>query len=418
MATSTTSRSVNLPSSALVEQDDGDFVGTLFDTILYERACYRLHTLNRYDFPLRYDELAHDFLTAYRLCLEPKFLANQNTADFAQRILQSKLLTAKGVRAFVQEHGGFHEIFPTDDDTDFLGGAKDVEELAEDELSDYDEVDRGMRTVRKNVGYRGPTLKQRQRQQVEEGQAHREAFASQYFMIWKHSQDMIAAIIAHLRRRVWYHDGSGGEVIDIQNMGVDGKGKRTLTKKTEKDSKSAGRPNKNDNRGIQEEGNEDEEDLGVGEGNSTEVQEIKGVKGVKKYTRRFNGKQKRRNYERALARSTTQNGFWQVTNVHERDPPTDYSDSDTEDRTSKTTAGAESIDVAIERLAAMAIEEYTGSAKRPIHWLQAVKSERLYDWQGLNKDLRLIDLPVEDEDPTFYGRLTRDILIKYKVTSK
>ncbi|KAG0242097.1 hypothetical protein B0O80DRAFT_528617 [Mortierella sp. GBAus27b] len=416
MTTSAAFRGSNPSSSLLSDQDDGDFVGVLFDTILYERACKR-HSQKRHDFPLRYDELAHDFLTAYRLCLEPKFLANQNTASFAQRILQSKLLTAKGVRAYVLEHGGFYEIFPTDDNGDFLSGSQEVEELNEDAFSDYDDVDQGMSPVRRNVGYQGPMLIQRQRrsaqgmdgpQQSVEGQAYQEEFARGYFAIWKHSQDMIAAIIAHLRRRVWYHDGSGGEIIDIDNMGVDGKPKHAATKSTETDSSSTAKhPNKKNNGRIQGEDNDDQE---MSVDGPPKVQEIKGVKGVKKYTRRFNGKQKRRNYERAKARST-QTGFWQPMDDH-NDPPTDYTDSEDESRV----AGQDPMDIeaAIERLAAMSIQEYTGSAKRQTHWLQSITSERLYDSEGVNKELRLIDLPTEEEDPTFYGRLTRDIMIKYK----
>ncbi|KAK3825048.1 MAG: hypothetical protein J3Q66DRAFT_99699 [Benniella sp.] len=434
MATSTAPRGNN-PSSALTGQDDGEFVGVLFDTILYERACYRFHTLKRHDFPLRYDELAHDFLTAYRLCLEPKYLANHNMAHFAQQILQSKLLTAKGVRAYVLEHEGFYEIFPTDDDTDFLGGSRDLEELDEDALSDYDEVDQRMGSVRKNVGYRGPTLTRRKRPSIyrEAGitaggdvevelQAHQEEFQRQYFAIWKHSQDMIAAIIAHLRRRVWHHDGSGGELVDIQNMGVNGKGKKPTTRKTENigNNRNATHPlGKNMDGGSQEGESDKDDDMRASEDGSAKAQEIKGVKGVKKYTRRYNGKQKRRNYERAMARGNAHDGFWQVTDVYSRDPPTDYSDSETDGPTGRATVGARAIeaigiDAAIEQLATMVIEEYRGSAKKQIHWLQAVKSEILYDWNGVNKDLRLIDLPIEGEDRTFYGRLTRDILIKYK----
>jgi hypothetical protein len=226
---------------------------------------------------------------------------------------------------------------------------------------------------------------------------------------------MIAAIVAHLRRRVWHHDGSGGELVDIQNMGVNGKGKKPTTRKTENIDNNRNATHPPGNGGLQEDESDKDDDMSASEG-----QEIKGVKGVKKYTRRYNGRQKRRNYERAMARGNAHDGFWQVTDVYSRDSPTDYSDSETDGPTGRATARARAIeaigiDAAIEQLATMVIEEYRGSAKKKIHWLQAVKSEILYDWNGVNKDLRLIDLPIEDEDRTFYGRLTRDILIKYKV---
>ncbi|KAF9573973.1 hypothetical protein EC968_007659 [Mortierella alpina] len=375
---------------ASIPDDGGEFVGILYDTILYERACHRLHTLQKYDFPLKYDELAFDFLTAYRFCLEPKFLTNKNTAVFSQYILKSKLLTAKGVRAYALEHLGTYEIFPSDP---YAGGLDDfmseeVEELDEEDFSDFDEVEHGFNATKKKVGYEGPILMRRRMGSARQGsdnndndnadQAHREAFASDFFAVYKHSQDMIAAIIAVLRKRVWYHDGSGGEVVEIRRMGAD----YTPTSSSSLD---------------------DEE-------NDPLLAPVKGVKGVKKYTRRFNGKIKRRNYERKQASRANGVVFGFVTG---QDPPTDYSDSESEtvDTNNKE---LQRIEDAIAKLASTSLTDYTGSAKRKIHWVAPGKSEALYDWNGVNTELRLIDLPSEEADPAFYGCLTRDIMNKYK----
>ncbi|KAG0352829.1 hypothetical protein BGZ54_002564 [Gamsiella multidivaricata] len=366
-------------------RDDGDFVGILYDTILYERACNRLETQKKYDFPLKYDEIAYDFLAAYRLCLEPKFLANRHTAVFSHFILQSKLLNAKGVRTWALDHWGRYEIFPLDDESQLMDGAG-IDELNENDFSDYDEVEQGLSPVRKNVGYEGPMLTRRRQGHyggpVADGQAHREMFSLGYSAVYKHSQDMIAVIIAHLRKRVWYHDGSGGDVVEIQNMGVDGKDFR--------------RGNRNVN----------------GDLDARVDQAIKDVKGVKKYTRQFNGKIKRRNHERALARTVNgAPGFWQGV-VQNRDPPTDYSDSEAEDAGGSEAQG---VDTAIDKMAAMYLTEYTGSPRRIIRFLPASRSsETLYDWRGANDELRLVDLAPEEEDTIFYGRLTRDIMAKYK----
>ncbi|KAF9990447.1 hypothetical protein BGZ75_001929 [Mortierella antarctica] len=376
-----------------IADDGGEFVGILYDTILYERACYRLHTLHKYDFPLKYDELAFDFLTAYRFCLEPKFLTNKNTAVFSQYILKSKLLTAKGVRAYALEHLGKYEIFPSDSygeglEDDFM--SDEVEELDEEDFSDFDEVEHGFNATKKKVGYVGPILTKRRmvgynRQGANNnsntvGQAHREAFASDFFAVYKHSQDMIAAIIAVLRKRVWYHDGSGGEVVEIRSMGADS---------TPTSSSSS---------------NLDHEEI------DPLLAPVKGVKGVKKYTRRFNGKIKRRNYERNQASRANGVVFGFVTN---QDPPTDYSDSESETVDAKN-GEMQRIEEAIAKLASTSLADYTGSAKRKIHWVAPGKSEALYDWNGVNSELRLIDLPSEEADPAFYGCLTRDIMNKYK----
>ncbi|KAF9347442.1 hypothetical protein BGX26_001052 [Mortierella sp. AD094] len=365
--------------SAKITRDDGEFVGVLFDTILYERACYRLYELKKYDYPVRYDELSHDFTIAYRLCLDPKFLANRHTAAFSHMILHSKIMTPKGIRKWVLDHNGQYELFPTDDSL-FINGEDDVQELDDDDFSDYDEVEREMGPVRKNVGYNGPILTRRTQSYhngpTSEGQGHRDGMADSYFAVYKHSQDMIAVIIAHLRKRLWHNNGSGGEIVDIENMGVDGKGGQA-DETTEK----------------------------------TTDQPIPNVKGVKKYTRRFNGKKKRANYDRRMKDGAT--GFFGVPSA--QDAPTDYSDSETEDQDNGArTLTAEGIDAAIERLARVSLENFTGSLKRKINWLPLQRSEVLYDSTGPNKELRLIALPSEDDDPTFYGRLTRDLLTKYK----
>ncbi|KAI8599218.1 hypothetical protein EDD21DRAFT_380413 [Dissophora ornata] len=391
MATVNSSAVNALSSAELAEaftRDDGDFVGCLYDTILYERACYRLYELKKYDFPLKYDELANDFITAYRLCLEPKFLANRHTAAFAHLILQSKLLTTKGVRVFALEYLGNYELFPSGD-PDIVHG-EDINELDEGDFSDYDSVEHGMDPIRKNVGYDGPLLTRRSQGHfggpIAEGQAHREIFSTQYAGVYKHSQDMIAAIIAHLRKHVWFHNGSGGEIIEIQNMGVNG-ADFVARNGNNKDS--------------------------IGDDGTRVDRPIKNVKGVKKYTRRFNGKRKRRNYEKAKERGAN-GGFWQQM-TESRDPPTDYSDSETEGEGAKGEGTElEGIDADIEKLAALSLAKFSGSPKRPIRWLAGVNYEDLYDWKGVNNDLRLIDLSSEDVDPTFYGRLTRDIMIKYK----
>ncbi|KAG0200080.1 hypothetical protein BGX28_006771 [Mortierella sp. GBA30] len=379
----------NSATASSMIDDGGEFAGILYDTVLYERACHRLHTLQKYDFPLKYDELAFDFLTAYRLCLDPKFLANHNTAVFSQQILQAKLLTAKGVRTYAQDHLGKYEIFPSDGslEDDFM--SDEIQELDEEHFSDFDEVEHGFKPTLKNVGYQGPILTRRRGRGNDnnnndmDGQGHRDEFANQYFAVHKHSQDMIAVIIAHLRKRVWYHDGSGGEVVEIRRIGVDFKLKTTA----------------------------DEKDLFE---NNDELEEeaVKGVKGVKKYTRRFNGKIKRRNYERN--REARSNGvvFGLGFMQYRDDPPTEYSESETE--TVDKDDEMQRIEDAITKMAAASLVDYTGSAKRKIRWLTPSRSEALYDWNGVNSELRLIDLPSEDADPAFYGCLTRDIMNKYK----
>ncbi|KAG0069009.1 hypothetical protein BGZ89_003708 [Linnemannia elongata] len=396
--TSTTSDSPrNLKDQ--VDQDDGEFVGILYDTILYERAVHRLETLKKYDFPVQYEELAHDFMTAYRLCLEPKFLANPNLAPYAAYLLKSKLLTGKGVRVYAMDHGGSYEIFPSDNHVfnDF-GEDDEVEEIDEEDLSDYDEVDHGFEKGQKNVGYQGPTLSGRQG-----SQSHQDMFARDYFAVNKHSQDMIAMIVAHLRKRVWYHNGSGGEIVDIRNMGVD---------------KIPRRRNDDSPLDAQAEGGGSEGDVG-----------LKGIKGVKKYTRRFNGRIRRRNYERNLERNRDNVGEGAtIFGIYRKDaePPTDYSESESESSFGGGAGGVKGlgsgqnaedmkrIEEAIARMVSMSLVDYTGSAKRKVQWLPLGRSEALYDWNGVNKELRLIDLPAEDADPSFYGCLTRDIMNKYK----
>ncbi|KAF9107134.1 hypothetical protein BGX27_008862 [Mortierella sp. AM989] len=366
--------------SAEITKDDGEFVGNLFDTILYERAYYRLYELKKYDFPLRYDELAHDFLIAYRLCLEPKFLSNRHTAAFAHFILHSKLVTAKGLRKWVKDHLGQYELFPADNGLYLDGDGDDVVELNDDDFSDYDEVDQGMAPIRKNVGYRGPLLTRRTTSYhngpSSEGQGHRDGMANSYFAVYKHSQDMIAVIIAHLRKRLWHHNGSGGEIVDIENMGVDGK-------------------------------------LGQNDMTGLANQPVPNVKGVKKYTRRFNGRQKRANYDKLKQRAAA-NLSVGLFNPNQ-EPPTDYSDSDADEKGNGNSVDllSSGVDAVIEEMARISIDTYTGSPKRRIHWLP-LKHEVLYDSSGANKELRLIDLPTEESDPTFYGRLTRDLLTKYK----
>ncbi|KAF9550549.1 hypothetical protein EC957_000223 [Mortierella hygrophila] len=381
----------------LVDQDEGEFAGILYDTILYERAVHRLETLKKYDFPVQYEELAHDFLTAYRLCLEPKFLAQPNLARYATYLLKSKLLTGKGVRAYAKDHGGSYEIFPSLDQIFDDFGNGEVDEIDEDDLSDYDEVDHGFEQKQKNVGYQGPKLSQRQGLQ-----SHQDMFASDYFAVYKHSQDMIAMIVAHLRKRVWYHNGSGGEIVDIRNMGAD----KVPRRRTDDSAPSA----------------EVEGGDGI-EGNAG----LKGIKGVKKYTRRFNGRIRRRNYERNLERNRDNvvGGATNFLGMH-AEPPTDYSESESESSFGGGAGGMKGvgsgqnaedmkrIEEAIARMVSMSLVDYTGSAKRKVQWLPLGRSEALYDWNGVSKELRLIDLPAEDADPSFYGCLTRDIMNKYK----
>ncbi|KAG0367211.1 hypothetical protein BGX24_003335 [Mortierella sp. AD032] len=396
----------------LVDSDDGEFVGILYDTLLYERAVHRLETLKKYDFPVQYEELAHDFLSAYRLCLEPKFLAQPHLAPYATYLLKSKLLTGKGVRAFAMDHNGSYEIYPSQSS---VGGAFDdeddeeVDEFDEDELSDYEEVDRGFEQGQKNIGYHGPVLSSRQG-----AQSHQDTFARNYFGVYKHSQDMIAMIVAHLRKRVWYHNGSGGEIVEIRDMGVDKIQKR---RRSSDDDASAGVE-------VEVEG----EDEGEGEGNGGGV---RGIKGVKKYTRRFNGRIRRRNYERNQERNRERNvagGGTTFFGMYYKDtePPTDYSESEPESTfgggnggvkgvgTGQNAEDMKRIEEAIGRMVSMSLIDYTGSAKRKVQWLPLGRSEALYDWNGVNKELRLIDLPAEDADPSFYGCLTRDIMNKYK----
>ncbi|KAF9910718.1 hypothetical protein EC991_005703 [Linnemannia zychae] len=400
-------RSSNLKD--LVDNDDGEFVGILYDTILYERAVHRIETLKKFDFPVQYEELAHDFLSAYRLCLEPKFLEQPHLAPYATYLLKSKLLTGKGVRAYAMDHNGSYEIFPShsggaigafDDDDD-----EEVEEFNEDELSDYDEADHGFEQAQKHIGYHGPMLTSRQGTQ-----SHQDTFARDFFGVYKHSQDMIAMIIAHLRKRVWYHNGSGGEIVEIQNMGVD-KIRKRHPRSGDEGPTGAGANVESDN-----------DDEGGESG-------VKGIKGVKKYTRRFNGRIRRRNYERNQERNRERNLAGGVAfGLYSKDaePPTDYSESEPESSFGGGNGGVKGvgsgqnaedmkrIEEAIGRMVSMSLVDYTGSAKRKVQWLPMGRSEALYDWNGVNKELRLVDLPAEDADPTFYGCLTRDIMNKYK----
>ncbi|KAG0318005.1 hypothetical protein BGZ99_005925 [Dissophora globulifera] len=350
--------------------DGGEFVGILYDTILYERACHRLYTLKKYDFPIKYEDIAQDFLTAFNLCRDSKFLANRHTAVFHHLILRSKLVSASGVRKFAEDYLGKYEIFPMEENLQF--DEEDLEELDEDDFSDYDSVSQAMRPVQKNVGYEGPMLTRRSQGHyggpIAEGQAHRESFEQGYSAADKYSQDMIAVIIAHLRKRVWYHVGSGGETVKIINMGVD---------------------------------------LKIS-GTQASDQPIENVKGVKKYSRRYNSKMRRRNFAKRLERNTVRGNF-----INARDHLadfTDYTDSETEN----AAVEADGVGDTIDRLAAISLTDITGSPKRPIRWLPGLVSDTLYDWNGINKDLRLIQLPAEDDDPDFYGCLTRDIMAKYK----
>jgi hypothetical protein len=397
-----------------VNSDDGEFVGILYDTILYERAVHRLETLKKFDFPVQYEELAHDFLSAYRLCLEPKFLAQPHLAPFATYLLKSKLLTGKGVRAYAMDHNGSYEIFPSNSGA---GGAFDddgddeINEFNEDELSDYEEADHGFEQAQKNVGYHGPVLSSRQG-----SQSHQDMFAKDYFGVYKHSQDMIAMIIAHLRKRVWYHNGSGGEIVEIRDMGVD-KIRKHRPRNSDDNSASPG---------IEVEDEDEGESDKCG---------VKGIKGVKKYTRRFNGRIRRRNYDRnqererkygAVGGGTTFFGMY----YKDAEPPTDYSDSEPESTFGGGNGGVKGvgsgqnaedmkrIEEAIERMMSMSLVDYTGSAKRKVQWLPQGRSEALYDWNGVNKELRLADLPAEDTDPAFYGCLTRDTMNKYRVRKR
>jgi hypothetical protein len=295
------------------------------------------------------------------------------------------------------DHAGSYEIFPSQNQVfnDF-GDDDEVEEIDEEDLSDYDEADHKFEQGQKNIGYQGPMLSGRQG-----SGSHQDTFARNYFGVYKHSQDMIAMIVAHLRKRVWYHNGSGGEIVDIRNMGVD-----KVPRRSSDDSVPI---------------TEAEDDTGV-----------KGIKGVKKYTRRFNGRIRRRNYERNLERNQDRNvvgGGATFFGMYMKDaePPTDYSESESESSFGGSNGGIKGvgsgqnaedmkrIEEAIERMVSMSLVDYTGSAKRKVQWLPLGRSEALYDWNGVNKELRLIDLPAEDTDPSFYGCLTRDIMNKYKV---
>ncbi|KAG0215481.1 hypothetical protein BGX33_001154 [Mortierella sp. NVP41] len=405
LATPTTTTTI--PPSKMLEDDDGEFAGILYDTILYERAVHRLETLKKYDLPVQYEELAHDFQTAYRLLLEPKFLAQPNLAHYATYLLKSKLLTGKGVRAWAKDHGGTYEIYPADRrhgewDEDFCGG--ELDEIDEEDLSDYDEAGQGFEKGLKNIGYQAPILDGGRQGRGQDG--HRDMFARDYFAVFKHSQDMIAMIVAHLRKRVWYHDGSGGEIVEIRDMGADKVQHRS-----------------HDADGDGDGGDEDHQGSGG----------VKGVKGVKKYTRRFNGRIRRRNYERNLEKEKERNAngggggisgggvsFFSMM-YKDREPPTDYSESETETSSNVGVVGngqngedMKRIEEAIARMVSVSLVDYTGSAKRKVQWLPQSRSEALYDWNGVNKELRLVDLPAEDAEPAFYGCLTRDIMNKYK----
>jgi len=380
-----------------LEDNSIEFVGSLFDCILYERACHRFHALKKTrDFPVVYEEVAQDLVACYRLSLEPKFLSNPTTAKFSRYFQRQKsLLTAKGLRRFVQDNMGTYDTFPISNTNSygmnqgFLNEDIEVEDLDEEELSDFDEIGHGRQVTRKGVAYKGPQLSRN----------HEEDYGRLYFAIYKHTQDMIAVMIDHLRRKMWYHQGSGDEVVPIKGMGVE-------------------RPKPESNVDSVGDGDTDWRDRGIPD-----------VKGVKKYTRRFNGKIKRRNFERNRARVVSQGrvyGQLHPSGVYGPEifmgstAPTDYSDSETEGQDAESvkrrTEDSQKIDEAISQLTGLSTMDY-GSYKRPIRYLPLSHKDVLYDWTGVNRDLRLIDLPSEDAEPGFYAGLTKALMIKYRASS-
>ncbi|KAG0352653.1 hypothetical protein BG005_007925 [Podila minutissima] len=196
-----------------VRNDDGDFVGCLYDTIMYERAVYRLKHQHKYDFPVRYQTLAHDFAEAYRFCLQPTFAQNPETAHYADCIRVSRVATVSGMKLYVEENLGYYDIFPAEDVLDPGFYDNDLDELNEDDFSDFDSVVQQMGTIKKNVGFQGCTLTKK----------HEVEMAKAFAGIPNDSRDMIAAIIHYLRTNVWKHRGSGGDsvfLMDGVTMGV------------------------------------------------------------------------------------------------------------------------------------------------------------------------------------------------------
>lgn len=202
-----------LATSEKVRNDDGDFVGCLYDTVMYERAVHRLKTQRKFDFPVRYQALAHDFAEAYRFCLQPKFAQNQETTHYSDCIKVSRVATVNGMRLYVEEHLGYYDIFPAEDVLDPEFYERDLDELNEDEFSDFDSVARQMGAIKKNVGFLGCSLSKK----------HEAEMATAFAAIPNDTRDMIAAVIHYLRVNVWKHRGSGGEsviLMDGVTMGV------------------------------------------------------------------------------------------------------------------------------------------------------------------------------------------------------
>ncbi|KAF9386257.1 hypothetical protein CPC16_007603 [Podila verticillata] len=200
-------------TSEKVRNDDGDFVGCLYDTIMYERAVHRLKTQHKFDFPVRYQALAHDFAEAYRFCLQPKFAQNQETTHYSDCIKVSRVATVNGMKLYVEENLGYYDIFPAEDVLDPEFYERDLDELDEDEFSDFDSVARQMGVIKKNVGFQGCTLTKK----------HEAEMAKAFAAIPNDTRDMIAAVIHYLRTNVWRHRGSGGEsvvLMDGVTMGV------------------------------------------------------------------------------------------------------------------------------------------------------------------------------------------------------
>ncbi|KAG0340127.1 hypothetical protein BG004_006545 [Podila humilis] len=196
-----------------VWDDDGDFVGLLFDTIMYERAVHRLKTQRKFDFPVKYSALASDFAKALSFCSQSQFLNNPDTAHFAECIRISCLANVNEMKQFVDEHLGCYEIYPADGvhNSDFFD--RDLDKLAQDEFSDFDPVAQQLRPIKKNVGFQGYPLTKR----------HEHMFSMAFAAIPSDTQDMIAAIIHHLRIHAWKHGGSGGGsvlLMDGSTIGV------------------------------------------------------------------------------------------------------------------------------------------------------------------------------------------------------
>ncbi|KAG0047871.1 hypothetical protein BGZ83_007136 [Gryganskiella cystojenkinii] len=420
-STSTAAFFANPVEVDLDQDDEGlEFVGILYDCILYERAYNRMHTLqNSIDFPVVYEDIAQDFVSCYRLSNDPKLLGNPITARFSRFLQEHKQLqTAKGVQAFAHDHMGTYDIYPKSGQSSsfgFLSGeddfeydADELEELDEEELSDFDEENNGLEVTRKRVAFKGPLLSAR----------HEEDFAKGYFAVDKHSQDMIAVMIDHLRRKQWYHTGSGGETVPIKGMGAE----RSKSHLKEKQGSGPGIGHFATLVDLDENG----EDVTGGDWTSRGVPR---VRGVKKYTRRYNGKIKRRNYERNRTRAVEDGriyGEGQIFGVEfwrHQTPPTDYSDSELENDNSvpggdsekkrKRAEESQKMDEVISQLTGTFLLDY-GSCKRTVRYLPLSHKDILYDWTGVNRDLRLIDLPSEDADPGFYAGLTKCLMEKYR----